>query len=339
MNVQIRNIDSSRKNLLETDKIVHVKVIERKAGSAVIELNGYRTEALIEAETPDNFLAFAEAGSTAGDTASIKLRVLSSFRNTREFSDYSRQKVIDSLQLFLLENNLPMDPEYFEYALLLRSAGIKLNPSLIRLLHYASRKGGEDLVQVITGFLKNGAVLDTEFIDLFPEIRTVLKLLLRESAGKPPETAEAQRGDPLSALTSVVDRMLGNGSYQAFLLGNEGEETLVQFRSRKNPDRERFYFELSGDSIGEVLLVIDRTPDSYRVTVYLNSRLYGESVAKIGQRKEELRAGLQKNIPDRKLILDFTEWKDGSPGRFWIDEGDDSTDASGGEMFNLDISV
>lgn len=343
MNVQLKYIDQGRKNLLETDKIVHVKVIERKGGNnAVIELNGYKTEALIEADVPDNFLAFAEIGAKQADQMSVKLRVLSSLRNSPEFGEYNRRMLMDSIKMFLMENNLPLDQEYYENALLLRAAGIKLNPVLLKLLHQAALKNSDELTRALIGFLKKGMVLDAEFIDFFIEFRRILKRMLSE---KPETRANPNTGspeinkvpDPLESIFAFFSKTLGERSaYRAFLIDFEEKEVLVQYRVRNGKERDRFTFELSGERTGENLLVIDWEQDSFRITVFMNPELYNEARERIRSGKEALRSSLQRKIPDRKILLDITDMK--NPYAFWEDEEPD-TPAEDGSLFNLDISV
>lgn len=341
MNVQLKYIDHGRQNLLETDKIVHVKVIERKGGnSAVIELNGYRTEALIEADVPDNFLAFAEIGAKQADQMSVKLRVLSSFRNSREFSDYNRQKLFDSIKMFLMENNLPLDQVNYENALLLRSAGIKLDPTLLKLLNQASLKNSEEFVLTLIGFMKKNMIMDAEFLDLFFDIRKVLRRLLKISmepvkAQSDPERTNAK--NTLENIYSVFSKVFGEkNDYRAFLLDLEGKELLVQYRTERHAERERYYFELSDEEIGENLLVIDKDQSSFRVNVFMNGDFYSGIKEKISAGKDALRSSLQNRIPDKKLILEFLEMKD--PFAFWKDE-ELTPAAEDGALFNLDISV
>lgn len=346
MNVQLKYIDQGRRNLLETDKIVHVKVIERRGGnSAIIELNGYRTEALIETDVPDNFLAYAEFGAKQADQVSVKLRVLSSFRNTREFSEYNRQMLIDSVKMFLMENNLPMDQESYENALLLRSAGIKLSAVLLKILNQASLRNSEDFVQTMIGFMKKGMTLDTDFPDLFFEIRKVLRQLLTVTAESQARNGEAEpekasAKSALENLYSVFSKVFGNGNdYRAFLLGRGDKDTLVQYRVRKHPGRERFYFELSDEETVEPkgLLVIDRDNDSYRINVFINPGLYRDAKEKLAEGRLSLLSSLQGRIPDRKLLLEFVEMK--NEYAFWNDEEPETSPEGETNLFNLDISV
>jgi len=66
---------------------------DRKKGREYgrIELNGYRTEPSSEAETPDNFLAFANRRQ-AGDSASVKLRSCPLSGNTRDSATTAGRK-------------------------------------------------------------------------------------------------------------------------------------------------------------------------------------------------------------------------------------------------------
>ena len=343
MNGQLKQMDQGRKNLLETDKIVHVKVIERKGGNnAVIELNGYKTEALIEPDVPDNFLAFAEIGAKQADQMSVKPRVLSSLRHSPESGQYNPRMLMDSIKMFLMENNLPLDREYYENALLLRAAGIKLNPVLLKLLHQAALKNSDELTRALVGFLKKGMVLDAEFIDFFIEFRKILRRMLSEKTESraDPNAGPADKNappDPLESIFAFFSKTLGDrGAYRAFLMDLGEKDVLVQYRVSSGKERDRFTFELSGEKTGENLLVIDRERDSFRITVYMNPELYAEAREQVPKGKEALRDSLQKKIPDRKILLDITEMK--SPYAFWEDEEPDAP-AEDGSLFNLDISV
>ena len=76
MKVTFQAQDQLKLNSLQSDKVVHVKILDRKGQTALIDINGYKTEANIEADVPDHFLAYIEK-SQGPDKTRIGLRVLS----------------------------------------------------------------------------------------------------------------------------------------------------------------------------------------------------------------------------------------------------------------------
>ncbi len=347
MNIQLKNMDPAGRETLRSDKIVSVRVLERgHDGSARIDLNGLKTEAQIEADVPDHFLAMVEIGESSAAGKSVRLRVLSSLQQTPEFGELSRTKLLEIVRMFLLENHLPLTEETVASALLARAAGIKLDASLVKLLNLAFRKGGDELRMIVIRFLQNGVRVNAEFIELFRSWKAVLK----KNAAPPGarvgavEAFAAGRETDADPVTRVLEelarRYFGEGSfYRAYLAREDGEEVIVQERREKTGTGERYYFDLTSRRTGPVLLILDREPNGYRAGVYIDPETYREKEPEIRERKTALAERLRSLSGNRTVSVGFFSLE--SDLAFWSAGGpsEQPGDTGRGGIQDLDISV
>ena len=62
---------------LEENRVVNVRIVSKNGNVAQIEINGVHTEARIEADTPDEFLAVVTREDGPGQEKLVQLRLLS----------------------------------------------------------------------------------------------------------------------------------------------------------------------------------------------------------------------------------------------------------------------
>ena len=178
MNIQLQNLNFNSMKYFQSEKIVSVRILERKESSALVDINGYKTEASVSQDVPDNFLAFVEVSKDGNYRSVFRLRVLSSFINSADFKEINKRKFLDNIEAFFIGHNIPLSEDLIKSALKLHSQGIKLDSFYIRLLSQASAKYGEDLSGILLQFIKKGMVIDLDFIDFFRHLDKIqLKLI------------------------------------------------------------------------------------------------------------------------------------------------------------------
>lgn len=339
MKIELVNLDSIRHKGLESGRIVNVRVIERKINTAVIDINGLKTEASIEAQIPDSFLALIELDQ---NSKQLRLRVLNHLKGTKELSDASSRIIMDNIRSALLENHLPENGAYIKAALDLFHRGVKLDPALIKLLVLANTRGGEDLESLILNFIGKGLVMDSEFIDFFQNLKGIYKKLLeRKKDGQSLKDIfnlnEAETPGNVAQLTDFFRLFFGNGSgYFPVLLKYNDDDVLMQTRKEKTEQGERYYFDCSGKKTGDFLIIIDTQKEKYDIQVFLNPDFFLESKHLIQKGKPLLLEKMIKGINGKGIHVEFKEY---NKNRFWLDETERTENKRTSRISGLDISV
>jgi hypothetical protein len=312
-------------NNLQPDKIVNVKIIKREEGSALIEINGIKTKATVDADVPDNFLAFVEPGPAEEGQKTVRLRVISPLIGTRYFTDKKENSFLEAVKSLLLENNLPESADFFESARIIYKAGLKIDKNIIKLIHMALIKYGEDYAGLISSFIKAGINIDEEFVDFFINYKNILKTF-REDAGQQSDGDHVNIPAILQELFKLFFGADNPGPYN-FSLG-DNDNGAYQWRKEKLPDRERYYFDFSNGRTGSFIIITDCFQTSWRIEVYLDK-------AFLDRNREKLAGFSLKD--NKKIAVSFLELK--NQNLFWMKNEEASHKNGKNELFNLDISV
>lgn len=340
MKVTIQAQDQLRLNNLQSDKVVHVKIIERKGLTAVIDVNGYKTEANIEADVPDHFLAYIEK-SHDQDKTRISLRILSSLKNNPEFAMHNKEKGIETIRLFLLENNLSLTENTFSAALKLYSAGLKLDYQRVKLLQTTLSRFGEQAAEVLLRFMKGTAVLDDTFIEFLLHSKLFFNEMLKDqkiplAQYHNPEAHQQEQPVELKLISELFSKFTPDGGYyHCELIENGAENQVIQIRKEKRQDTEHYYIDASGGSITTFLIMADVTINAVTTTVYLEPAFYQLNSDELDKGKDELEKLIQTKLPGRMFSMRFVPAT--QPEMFWL--GEDTPVQDNGNRINLDISV
>lgn len=325
MNVRLLNANTSFINNLQPDKIVNVKIIKREEGSALIELNGIKTKATVDADVPDNFFAFVEPGFSEDGQKTVRLRVINPLVGTQYFIDKKENSFLEAVKSLLLENNLPASADFLESARIIYKTGLKIDKNIIKLVHMALIKYGEDYAGLIAGFIKAGMNIDEEFVDFFINYKNILKSF-REDSGK-------QNGGDQPNIPAILQDLFklffgpeNPGSYN-LSLSDKGNGA-YQWRKERLPDRERYYFDFSNDRTGSFIIITDCFQTSWRFEVYLDK-------AFLNRNREKLAGFSLKD--GKKVSVSFLELK--NQNLFWMKKEEEGNEKGKNELFNLDISV
>lgn len=305
----IQLISAHTKQLLgiEAEKIVNVKVVERKGGTAIVDINGTKIEARLETETPDNFLAFVEKQKDG-----IKLRILSSFKNTEQFSDVSKQKLLSAVKMFFLNNNIMFTESYLQAALKLYYAGLKLDKKLLMLVHQALLKYGGSFTNALVDLLSNGLVGDSEFLELFFYLKELYKKLLKnnwavlrdggiDSAESFEDEAKAKLFSNLLSLFSAIL----HSDYNSYLFRYGDKELLVQSKIKKDGKHTRYYFDISGEGVGGLLIRVDNLDYGYNIVVSTDKETYTVLEPILVDKRDDLKRKLNRIITTKQIEISF----------------------------------
>lgn len=326
MNVRILNADSAFIRNLQPDKIVSVKVIKREEGTAIIEINGFKTSASVDAKAPDNFFALVEPGISENGLYIMKLRILTPLARTQYFLDKKEYNLLQSIKSILIEQNLPLSDDFFETSRIIYKTGMKLDKAIIKTVHLAFIKHGEGFAGLIADLIGKGIRVDSDFIDFFFNFKKAL-----DSIGS--SFDQGKGGPDIPGILQGLFRMyFGPGSgYNISMFGGDvsGGGQVTQWRKEKkeNQDLERYYFDFSNDSTGSFIIVTDCFKTGYRIEVYLD----GDFIALNREKLDGF------SIGPGNISIAFIELK--NPYLFWT--GKDCQENTGREagLFNLDISV
>jgi hypothetical protein len=326
MNVYLRNINTKGQTLFESDKVVSVRVLERKGEKAVVEVNGYKTEANIEAQAPDHFLAFAESALDDSGKRFLRLRILDSFKNSAEFSSFIKDKFLEKLHSFFLENRLFLNENSIRAAMRLYHFGVKLDPVFLKLIALAHSKYGEEFSNVVALFLKNGIKLDAEFLDFFYHLKPIYSKLLEKERKKEIETL-----DLFSSL------FFGEESgFEAYSLNDKSEKISVFKRKEKKENRERYCFDISSPRVGRAWIIINKETDAYEIQVFLNKKFYDEHLDQIVRRKKQLGTKMNSIVQRERVLIEFYPTQ--RDYLFWETE-ENLISPEKKTIFNVDISI
>ncbi len=327
MNVRLLNSNSAFIRDLQPDRIVNVRILKREEGTALIELNGFKTKAAVDAEVPDNFFALVEPGFSENGQKIVKLIVISRLTGSKYFLDKKEYNFLQSIKSILTELNLPPSDDYFEAARIIYKKGLKLDKEILKTVHLALMKHGEEFADLIAGFFKAGVQFNDEFVEFFFNYKKLLKYFLPDSG----KTSEKTAADTPGILQELFKLYFGPGSgYYISLIDkeNDGEEMPMQWRKEKWGNNIRYYFDFSNDKTGSFIVIADRLETLYKIEVYLDKSFI--EVNRQGLAGFSIKEG--KNID-----LVFRELK--NPYLFWMKRHGSDDGQKENKLFNLDISV
>lgn len=320
---------------LEENRIVNVRIVNKNGNIAQIEINGTRTEARIEADTPDEFLAVL----TKEDSQNIvQLRILSSTpkqNSTRSF------KTSEELAEILVGLSLPLSEEHLQTAFLLHTNGIRITAQTLRMIQTGVAKFGQDIIPFLLMVLQRGYQLDVETLDLiknykkwscvfsgFPEIEL-------ESTDDLSKLLTQKNTEGNSPLDLFFQCLMDSNYYRSFLINYKKEKFLIEQKKESKDNPERFYFNLSGDKIGDVFLIVDRIQNGYNLKLFLQPDLLMLTGNK------ELVKNLEKKISQLvgNKIVSLTVYQWIGPAPFLMEGQNLSNREKPDRNFKLDISV
>jgi hypothetical protein len=325
--IALSQIAAKQLKSIETDKIVFVKVIEQQGNKANIEINGVSIEATIETEIPPHFLAVIEKNG-----ADIRLRLLSSFKQSADFNAFQEKHIADNARLFFLQNGISFGENLLRLALRYVQAGLKLDKEWLRLTNMAELNFGPNAGKILIFLAKHGLPPDDDFVDFFFGLKKIIRegmLRLRKRDGSQPQDVSQET----RAMKNVLGFMQGlyGTSYSFSLTRFQEREVLVQSRKESGNDATRYYFDLSEPEIGSFLIVVDDVESVYDTTVWLDAGLL-HKVDKKGI--EDLTRKISAVELTKRFNVHFKEKSDDF--RFYLPElsGDANL-----EWGNLDISI
>ena len=332
-------MDPRSQNSIQMEKVVSVKVLERKGGTVLIDINGLKTEAVLETKIPDNFLAMVEKDLNN----TVKLRVISLMKQNKGFTDQNKVKLEENIKSFLMEKQLPATESYIKLALKLHSAGVKLDPGYLRILNSAANQYGDYFVSVLVTILKNGFKFDKDFPEFLKNLKSFIKLLQEDHGQKnsKPDLKTVLSGLDKSEWENGLNLLLVRCSDKNLYYDNavfefQDEECFLQVRKTGEKEKKRFYFNLSGAQTGNVLLVIDQLDSAYDIKLYLEDGLYQRTNSNNSENTRILQKKITGLLPDIQLNISILVLD--NPYLFWMDEEEYlNTDID--YISNLDISV
>ena len=338
MNIQLVNLDSVRSKGLDNGRVIHVRVLERKNASAVIEMNGLRTEAVVGTDVPDSFLAMIEVDR---DSRQLRLRVLSSIKNSVEYGEAVKKLALSNISDMLAQAGIPQNEGNTAAAYLLYRKGMKFDAGLVRLLATAGNSGGEKFQELVLEFISRGLQAGPEFLSLFKERKAVIKALIE---GRPNGFEGASgwvrlddSGGTGGLLAGLFGALLGEkAGYQAFLCRNNGRPLVVESRHEENEGSKRYYFDCGSDDTGHFLIAAGIQEEGFDIKLYLNSELYRSYLKQENALSRDLLDKLRQIAGPQRLTLEVLEE---TPLQFWTDRGTEESGPLAGRFSGLDISV
>ncbi|OHD54946.1 MAG: hypothetical protein A2Y33_03050 [Spirochaetes bacterium GWF1_51_8] len=297
----IRLIDSKAWETrgLPAERIVNVRVIEQNGERASAEINGIRVDAKIEGDVPASFLAFAERTPEG-----MKLRVLSGIKESPLFAHIARDKLLDNLRVFLLQNGFPLDERHLNMSLLLSERGLRLSRENLKALLMASARYGDGFAETIAGLMAKGIVPDEDFPEFFFRIRDILREMMKH--GEPPADGQKSAADTLKEFLGFI----AGGGYKARLIEHNGKSLTVQSRVVDRNGRKRFYFDLSSENTGALFITADLSEEGYRITVYIGRGLFTAIKDKIETESAGFYRTLREKLPEFRFAVSYMETED-----------------------------
>lgn len=338
MNIQLIGKQGIPSLKLQNEKIVYVRIVERKENKATIEINGQKLEARLEADTPENFLALVENSPSEKDKNTIILRIISAATNKQILKEIQEQNISKIIKDFFIENNLPLREDLIKIAIKMYLEGIKLSREWIKFLNIASMKYGESFANIIFQFLKSNLNIDLSFPEFFFYYRNILKKLLDNALNaKEKREGENYGKDIIPILKNLFSIYFGKESlYNISFLDFEKETIIIQSRKEKKKNGERYYFDCSSRELGNILLIIDIEDNYYDIKLYIEDFLYKEIANKFEERVEEKSKEISKMIQNKSVFISLNRLA--NPLIFWErSKEDDSIEKN--IMCNIDISV
>lgn len=337
--MEIRLIRTQREGpeKIPLDRIVSVKVLERKGGEAKIDVNGTVTRAKLEADVPDHFLARTEKTPDGN----WKLRVVSPAKDDPSFTVLAKEKLQSNLKEFLLANNVPVNRETLATAGMMRSKGMALEPASLRMMLRLSAMHGENFARVLAAMLGGGLTAPADFPELLKRMPEWLRLLLDSSGeddGRTKEAGKRQTAEqPLDAWNALLERyMPGLESWTSWKEKSPEGDWLVQFRRYGRENGKIWVFDLSETDGDRACLSANQWPDGWDLRLELSPALFGILGPEVETRREALVLNLRKLAGSDLLTLAISKSEDE-----WIswDHPQSGKDKPEAGMMDLDISV
>ncbi|NPV01347.1 MAG: hypothetical protein HPY53_08185 [Brevinematales bacterium] len=310
---------------LPSERIVNVRVIEQNGERAITDINGQRVEAKIEGQIPRSFLAFVERSPDG-----MKLRVLSGIKDSPLFTHIARDRLLNNLRIFLLQNGFPLEERHLNTALLLTERGIRLARENFKLLLMAGARYGDKFAETVADFMGKGVAADEGFPEFLFRLRDILREIL--DTGLPPED-KAAANDAADKLKAFFSAVYGE-KYDARMVRQGGRELLVQSRVKVKNDIRRYIFDISDNETGNLTVAAESGNEGYRITVYINKELYGRIGGKLDNEGNTFYEGLRKKLPHFGFALFFRETSD----EFLFYRADENEEGSA-HIPDLDIFV
>jgi hypothetical protein len=299
----IRLIDAKSWDVrgLPSERIVNVRVIEQNGERAITDINGMRVEAKIEGQIPQSFLAFVERTPDG-----MRLRVLSGIKDSPLFSHIARDKLLDNLRIFLLQNGFPLEERHLNTALLLTERGIRLSRDNFKLLLTAEARYGGKFAEIVAGMMGKGIAADEDFPDFLFRLRDIWRGILDADLPGADQEIAKDTADKLKAFFSAVY----GERYDAKLMKQGERNLLVQSRIRVKNDVRRYIFDISDSETGSLTVAAESGHEGYRITVYINRELYSRIGGRLDVSGTEFYDSLRKKLPLFGFSLFFRETSD-----------------------------
>lgn len=316
--------DPRRLQTLSPSKVVHIKVIEQQGTKAVIELNGVRMQATMEQGLPGSFLAFVE------ETDGIfHLKPLSRVKHSPGFQELNRLQLLEKIEAFFMEHNLPFSPGLLRIALHFTENGLKLDKTLLNFFYRISIQAGEGEALFLIYILSRGADLDREDVQFLLHLKQVLRMLLSDEEKTPSvESGGRKSTDLIKEFLAGIFQI----RYDARLMKRDGQEYLVQVMDSSQDDQKRYFFDISQDFT--LLLTIDWSDEACDISVYVEQSLYAGIKDGLYKNRNQLVHSVTALVPGRQVTLQFFS-TDRSMNLFELE----NTLPRSGNASNLDVFV
>ncbi len=340
MNVRILNSDPVLLRNLKPDRIVNVKIIDRDADTANIEINGLKAKAAIGTDVGDSFFALVEQGKEENGNLIVRLRVLGSLISSGYLKNKKESSLLENFRIILTEKNLPVEESYLNAAGIIYNKGLKFERDNLRTVHAALLKEGPEFAGLIALFIEAGLVIDEKFAELLLNFKTILKMLNRK---KPllNRTSEDKNKNPAGTagiLQEIFRIFFGNDG--KYFIGTEDyrhNDIPVQWRKEENNGFTRFYFDFGSGQTGPFILVSDYSESFISIRVYLDDKFLLQNKAALEKYSQNAVVLFGSIARGRRITLAVLPLL--HRFMFWEGENRESIVKHKEELFNIDISV
>lgn len=338
MNIQLIGKQNVTSLKLQAEKIVYVRIIERNDNNTIIEINGQKIKARLEADTPDSFLALVENISFEKDRNTIILRIMNSTNNKQIIEEINKQNIYQIIKDFFIENNLPLRDDLMQIAIKMYFEGIKLSKEWIKFFHLTLMKYGESVTNIIFQFLKYNIVIDSDFPDFFYHYKRILKRLLNNVFNsKGTKDNDVYGGDAISILKNLFNLYFGlENSYNISFLDFEKETIIIQSRKERKKNGERYYFDCLSEELGNILVIVDIENNYYNAKLYVEDFLYRKIETNFKGGVEKKSREISKMIQNKRVFISLCRLA--NPFAFW-EKHEQGENIERSIMCNIDISV
>ncbi len=309
MYIELKQI-SSKLNKVENHKIVLVKIIEKNEDMALIEINGERFKAKVETNVPSSFFAYVEKEIIDGQVR-INLKMIESLKNIKNFKTHTSE--LEIVKNFMVLNSIPLIEENINIAMNILKNNITLNIANFEILKYSLRKYKKNS-EIIIMILQSGKSIDKDFIDLIFNLKEIFGKLdpptLKEFSLKEFKDKQPEKHNIIENFEILTNEITGNTlNFEISLKKYKNDKILILSRIENKNGKKRYYFDLSSEKLKNFFVIIDIDTLNLNISVFLDKEITSIFYIELQNKKRELVEKLKKIFKEKKIILNFYEYK------------------------------